>query len=268
MNRPFSHSSLSTFQQCPARFKFIYLDKISKPYDGIESFVGRRVHELLEFLYDEIQQRRLPMFDEIDDLYLDNWKKKFHKDVIIIKKGYSFDHYFNIGRDCVRQYYRKNQPFSQPAKETEYELLFKLDDEDDFQIKGIIDRLDYLGQGRWEIHDYKTSTRLMSQFEADKSRQLALYQIGLEKNLKEIVSVELVFHFLRQGVEVTTQRTPRQLNNLKIKTKNLIHTIIDRVNNSGSFEPRESALCDWCFFWEECEAKTRHNPFVNSEVTA
>jgi len=53
LNRFFSHSSLSTFEQCPARFKFIYLDRIRKPFEGIESFVGRRVHETLEFLYQE-----------------------------------------------------------------------------------------------------------------------------------------------------------------------------------------------------------------------
>ena len=40
----------------------------------------------------------------------------------------------------------------------------------------------------------------MSQNEANKDRQLALYQIGLTKIFPDVQHVKLVWHFLRQGI--------------------------------------------------------------------
>ena len=30
------------------------------------------------------------------------------------------------------------------------------------------------------------------------------------------------------------------------------------INNSSHFMPKESLLCEWCFFWEECETRIYH----------
>ena len=267
MDRPFSHSSLSTYEQCPARFKFAYLDGITKPYEGIESYVGRRVHEALEFLYKEVTSGQLPLFDAVAEFYSDCWEKKFHNGVKVIKKRFSVGHYFSMGRDCLRRYYLKHKPFNEPIKETEYSIVFKLDENDDFKIKGILDRLDKLGDGRWEIHDYKTSRRAMSQTDADNNRQLALYQIGLQKKLGEVQSMALVWHFLQQGEEVRSERTPTQLENLKKDIRKQVSEIREFSSNGGPFRPVETPLCNWCFYWEECPAKFEHNPVVKRELS-
>ena len=36
----YSHSRLSTFEQCPLRFKYQYIDKIKREEDSIEAFMG------------------------------------------------------------------------------------------------------------------------------------------------------------------------------------------------------------------------------------
>jgi hypothetical protein len=77
MTRPFSHSSLSSYEQCPARYKFSYVDNINKPYESIESFLGRRVHESLEFLYSEIRGGFLPLFDGVIDHFTKGWNEKW-----------------------------------------------------------------------------------------------------------------------------------------------------------------------------------------------
>ena len=43
----FSYSSLQSFKKCPAQFKYRYIDKIYKKDEGIEAFMGKRVHEVL-----------------------------------------------------------------------------------------------------------------------------------------------------------------------------------------------------------------------------
>ena len=69
----FSYSGLESYKKCPAQFKFRYIDKIRKPDEGIEAFTGKRVHEALEFLYNEVQSGRLPFIDSILDHYEDIW---------------------------------------------------------------------------------------------------------------------------------------------------------------------------------------------------
>ena len=50
----FSYSSLGSFKKCPQQFKIYYLDKVVKPDQGIEAFMGIIVHETLEYLYQEV----------------------------------------------------------------------------------------------------------------------------------------------------------------------------------------------------------------------
>ena len=224
------------------------------------------MHESLEFLYSEMVKGRLLLFDGVVNHFTKGWNEKWHKDVVIVKERFSVDHYFKLGPDCLGRYYRKHKPFSSPVKEIEYTVLFKMDPEDDFQIKGIIDRLDHLGDGKWEIHDYKTSSRSMSQADANRNRQLALYQLGVQQVFDGVEHVELVWHFLQHGQEVRSSRSVRQLKNLKTKIRNLVSEIKESIQNNGPFLPQKSPLCYWCFYWEECPAVAGHNPVVKREA--
>ena len=220
----------------------------------------------MEFLYSEMVKGRLLLFDGVINHFTKGWNEKWHKDVVIVKKRFSVDHYFKLGTDCLGRYYRKHKPFSSQVKEIEYTVLFKMDPEDDFQIKGIIDRLDHLGDGKWEIHDYKTSSRSMSQADANRNRQLALYQLGVQQVFDGVENVELVWHFLQHGQEVRSSRSVRQLKNLKTKIRNLVSEIKESIQNNGPFLPQKSPLCYWCFYWEECPAVAGHNPVVKREA--
>ena len=55
--------------------------------EGIEAFTGKRVHEALEFLYNEVQSGCLPFIDSILDHYEDIWKRKWHDRIAIAKRG-------------------------------------------------------------------------------------------------------------------------------------------------------------------------------------
>ena len=49
----FSYSSIQSFQKCPAQFQFRYLDRVFKKDEGIEAFMGKRVHETIEYVYNK-----------------------------------------------------------------------------------------------------------------------------------------------------------------------------------------------------------------------
>ena len=156
-----------------------------------------------------------------------------------------------MGERCIAGYYRTFSPFDQPVIGTEVEFNFALDESNDYIMKGIADRIDSDGGGNFEIHDYKTGKRMMSQLDADKDGQLALYQIALAKKYDNIESVTLKWHFLQHNKIITSKRTEGQLNKLIESIKLKIDQIRKNIIKDNQFEPKESILCNWCYYCEE-----------------
>lgn len=258
----FSYSSLETFNKCQAQFQFRYLDKVVKRAEGIEAFMGKRVHETLEFLYNQVKRGQIPLIDNILDKYNELWESEFHNKIAIVRREFNWQHYFHLGERCLAGYYRNFSPFNEPVEGNEVEIIFHLDDSDNYIIKGIVDRIDQVKHGYFEIHDYKSGKRVISQSQADQDGQLALYQIGLTQIRDPVESVDLVWHFLQKGQEVRSKRSPVQLQLLKENTKLRIDKIRTFVNSRNTFKARESILCNWCYYWEECPAKSGGNPYL------
>jgi hypothetical protein len=105
--------------------------------------------------------------------------------------------------------------------------------------------------GAFEVHDYKTGSKLPEQKELDGDRQLALYQIGVQKLWPEAKEVRLVWHEVAFDVEMRSTRTPEALEKLKAE----LGSLIDRIEAETEFPLHESALCGWCAYWDLCPAK-------------
>ncbi|MEE8336357.1 MAG: PD-(D/E)XK nuclease family protein, partial [Candidatus Neomarinimicrobiota bacterium] len=230
--------------------------------EGIEAFMGKRVHETLEFLYNQVKLGQILLIDDILDKYNELWKSEFHNKIAIVRREFNWQQYFNLGERCLAGYYRNYSPFNEPVEGNEVEIIFRLDDSDNYVIKGIVDRIDQVKHGHFEIHDYKSGKRVLSQSQADQDGQLALYQIGLTQIRDPVESVDLVWHFLQAGLEVRSKRTPVQLQTLIEKTKSKIDKIRIYIKSHKTFKARESILCNWCYYWEECHVKSGGNPFL------
>ena len=258
----FSHSSLETYKKCPAQFKIRYIDSIRKSDESIEAFMGKRVHEALEYLYNELLDGRIPFFDHVVETYRSLWKDKWHNNIGIVRKENTSNFYKYLGEDCIARYYRKHTPFVEPIVGNEIELNFKLNNDEEYQIKGIIDRLDHDGEGNWKIHDYKSGKRAFTQNQADKDNQLALYQIRLISKDDEIKTVKLVWHFLQHGIKIESVRDKKQLSDLSSNIIHQIDNIRSKISSGGEFLAKKSILCNWCYYWEECPAQNGSNPFI------
>jgi putative RecB family exonuclease len=181
----FSHSSLNCFETCPKQYHFRYVEKIRVDLEGIEAFMGKRVHEVLERLYLFVAEGKVPSLERVLFRYRQNWEERFDADRIrIVRSGTEPGFYRSGGARCLENYYRRHYPFD--ADETlglEKRIRFQIDEEGKYKIRGIIDRLVRAQDGALEIHDFKTSARVPSQATLDGDRQLALYEIGIRQQL-------------------------------------------------------------------------------------
>ena len=249
----YSHSQLNKFEDCRLQYKFIYVDGIKRKEEGIEAFLGQRFHDAMEWLYGETAFR-VPTVEEVLAYYDKDWVAKWHDEIKIVRKDRTADDYRKTGRRFIEDYYRRHQSFEEGrVLGLERYIRFPLDDAGRYRIKGIIDRLMLGPDGVFEIHDYKTGSKLPDQREVDSDRQLALYQIGVQALWPEARErgVRLVWHEVAFGVEMRSTRTAGALEELKARTA----ALIDRIEAETEFPLHESALCGWCPYWDLCPAK-------------
>ncbi|MBI4017631.1 MAG: PD-(D/E)XK nuclease family protein [Candidatus Aenigmarchaeota archaeon] len=244
----YSHSRLSTFEQCPLRFKYHYIDEIEPPEieESVEAFLGSRVHEALEKLYKDAKFQKVLALEELLTYYNEIWKKNWGPAIKIVKAGYTEENFCRMGEAYIEAYYKRHAPFNQ-AKTVglEHKVLIELNGH---TLLGFIDRLSYDPRtDTYEIHDYKTSLHLMPDETARTDRQLALYSIAVRSAYKTS-RVKLIWHFLAFEKDVVIEKTDAELEELKRDTLHLIK----RIEGERDFKPRVSALCDYCEFRPIC----------------
>jgi|TARA_Y100000310_G_scaffold265344_1_gene276338 putative RecB family exonuclease len=248
----FSHSRLSSFEQCKLKYKFRYIDKIIPDIEKtIESYLGSVVHSVLEWLYNQVKKNRIPTIDEVIVKYSEIWKAEYEEEIPIAKKQMTAGDYFNKGIQFLIDYYMKHKPFDDNTIEVEKEIIFNLDEDGKYKIKGFIDRLVYnLETEEYEVHDYKTSNNLPKQEFLDKDRQLALYSIAIKEIFGEEKKVILIWHYLSFNQKLYSKRTDEQLKKLKQETLELIK----KIELTTEFPPKKSVLCGWCEYKQICSA--------------
>ncbi|MCF7871573.1 PD-(D/E)XK nuclease family protein [Candidatus Woesearchaeota archaeon] len=244
----FSHSRISSFEQCKLKYKYHYIDKVeTEIVRTIETFMGDIVHQTLEKLYKDLKFQKLNELQELIEFYNNLWIKNWEDGILIVKEQYTAENYKIMGQKMIEDYYKHYQPFNQ-AKTIglETEDYYELNDK--YKIHVRIDRLSSPEPGVYEIHDYKTNSNMKTQEEADSDRQLAVYAMGVKKLYPDAKKIKLIWHMLAFDREVVSERTNEQLDQLKKEIIEEIELMLKEIN----FEPTKSALCNYCEYQSIC----------------
>lgn len=246
----YSHSRLGVFESCRLRYRLKYVDRVKRELEGIESFVGSRVHEALEALYRDVMLGRVPAIDPVIDGYRRNWDAEWSDDVVVSDPRASVAEQRAAGEECLRRYYARHAPF-RSDRTLGVEVRVGLDLPNGARLEGYADRVAREPDGTIAIHDYKTSSSLPAQADVDRDRQLALYQAGVERLWPGAPAVRLVWHYLRFDERLESARTREQIESLLGETARLV----DDVEAETSWSPTVSRLCAWCPYWDLCPEK-------------
>jgi putative RecB family exonuclease len=250
----FSYSGLAAYDSCPRKYAFIYRERVPKPATtSVEAFLGNRVHETFEWLYRKAALGDAPTAEATVARFHELWDAAAAESApTVVRAGMELSDYRAMGARMVADHHAANAPFDDgDTIGLEMRFDIALDATGDHRLMGFIDRVVRVAPGSWEIHDYKTSESPGGQQEADTDRQLALYELALRAMFPgEIERVELVWRYVRTGIDVRSRRTPEQLDELRAETI----ARIDAAERATVFPTRTSALCDWCEYRGICPA--------------
>jgi putative RecB family exonuclease len=230
-----SYSAINTYETCPAKYRFQYEDRLPTASSPALAF-GESLHRALYRFHDR-PVPVAPSLPELLEMLEDGWVADGFRD------GAEEAVYRDHGRQVLAEYHRTNaESFRIPAA-LEFRFSVQVDG---VQVNGVIDRLDRIPGGGYEIVDYKTSRRLPPKAQVDRDLQLSVYHLAAQ----EIWGIEperLTLYYLLPGERMTTSRSPADTEDLRRR----IATVAERIE-AGRFEPRANPLCDWCDFQARC----------------
>lgn len=243
----YSHSRISSFENCRLQYKYRYIDRIKVDTEGIEAFMGKLVHEVLEDLYKDLDLARASAPGEFGDRFDRLWEDRFGPRVRIVRENMTQEDYRATGRRCVESYFERHRPFaSGQVVGLEERVLLTLGDRR-YQLQGFVDRIDKVGEDELEIHDYKTGS-LPRPGALKMDRQLSLYEIALRQRYGRLARVRQVWHYLAHDQTFVEERSLDDLQRVRQKTIAAIQTI----EATTDFPATRSALCSWCEYQDRC----------------
>ncbi len=245
----YSQSKMGLYRECPLKYKFRYILKIPEKPKYFFSF-GTILHSVMEYLYSTPQ---FPPLEDALKFFKQKWSAQTWEE-----KGYGSpekEHEgFLEGQEIIKKYYEKHVAENLHPLSTEMKVYADIDG---LTVMGIVDRIDYLGDGKLAILDYKTGKTLKR--EPD---QLMFYQKLLENSPKLLPLVQtrdievqkikiekMLFYHLPTLTEDSFKPVDKE--ELDIFWKGAMKTAENIL--AEKFEPTPSEQsCRWCDYRGSC----------------
>ena len=246
----FSPSKLDVYKNCARRYRYRYVDGISRRRKTPETVVGVAVHAAFEELYQLVSGGKVPTLAEVLALYEKALAEEWDETVALKDARFTRDDWKRVGDGCVELYYGAHAPFDEDRTvAVEKRVGFPLEVEGrEYRIEGFVDRLSLAADGAFEIHDYKTAKSLPNQEHADADWQLALYELAVRREWPDAKDVRLKWHYVRHGKTLTSVRGAAAREALRAE----VAKTIAAIKHDHAFVPNPGPLCDWCEYRDLC----------------
>jgi RecB family exonuclease len=236
-----SFTRVDTFEQCPRRFRYQYVDGLPQAPAPQLSF-GSSIHSTLEWLYDR-KHPELPSLDETLQALFEAWDSTGYAAVDREEQLRAYAH----AREIVSAFHARvaDEGFRLPAAT---EAWFELPVGQDIVVIGAIDRVDVDGSGDLHVIDYKTSRRARSRGQVRDSLQLAIYALAT-RELYGRLPASVALDFVVPGVRVVVPVAELALDTVPDRLRAAAARI-----RAGEDTPTPNRLCDWCDYQPICPA--------------
>lgn len=239
-----SPSSASSFDGCPRRWKFKYVDRRREP-SGQAAVVGTFAHTVLEHLcglgpeHRTLDQAKALARQLWPDLEANDDYKELELDDDEAR-AFRWQSWL-----AIAGLWDLEDPAVVDVVSTEQKVTAKLGD---VPFLGIIDRVDRI-DGKLVVSDYKSGTLPGVRFRDDKIQQVMLYAAALDATNDEQPERARLLYLGQRILDVTV--TDRRLEEA---TGHISETWsgINKACETDTFEAKPGVLCGWCPFAAEC----------------
>ena len=187
----FSYSKMTLYKECPQKYKFRYILKIPEKPKYYFAF-GTALHKVMEYLYSSLKPP-FPPLETVLAFFKTDWESSTYEEKGYPSKLKEQEGYLE-GVKIIEAYYKKHLKDELSPLATEFRTTVDIDG---LSVIGIVDRIDYLGEGKVSIVDYKTGKKINR--EPD---QLMMYQ-KLMKDNKELENIVKTRYPQADGIEVS-----------------------------------------------------------------
>ncbi|MCK4667040.1 PD-(D/E)XK nuclease family protein, partial [Candidatus Dependentiae bacterium] len=231
----FSFSRLSSYLQCPFKYKKMYIEKTPQKPMGFFS-IGTTIHAVMEDIY---KWPSAPSYEKLLRLYDKYWEPAGYRTEAEKEK------YYNSGKEWLKTYFDKFISDKEWKKAVAVEKYFEIPIGNYFTI-GFIDMIYPCPDGTVEVIDYKTNPEVKTQEQVDKDLQLTLYQYVLEKLGYKVSNISLIF--MRFGEKVSTLKTPEDL----LAFEKYFIESVAKAELEKEYKPQKNEYCNNCQFKSIC----------------
>jgi RecB family exonuclease len=244
---PCTPSRLTTFSDCPRRYRMTYLDRPPPPKGGpwAHSSLGASVHNALRAWWDEpLARRTSPRAGRLLEL---GWIQEGFRDAEQSAR------WRGVARQWVQRYTDDLDPAAEP-RGTERHVAAPTGR---LAVSGRVDRLDER-DGELVVVDYKTGRYQPGPDDARGSLALALYAVASARTLRRPCRlVEL--HHLPSGRVVAWRHTDEGLDRHVRRAEAIAADIADATAALADGTPADDAFpvtpgpqCSWCDLRRSC----------------
>lgn len=256
-----SPSRANDFLTCPLLYRFRTIDRLPER-PGLAAFRGTLVHEVLDRLFDlDPQQRDLTAAVELAAPSLVDLLAADPENAFALMEEAPWpgpapevtdaarEAVLSQARALLEAYFRMENPAHVVPEQREQLVEVVL--EDQFVLRGYVDRLDITAEGL-RVVDYKTGRSPGLMWEQSAMFQLRFYALIVHRATGRIPH-RLQLLYLGNGEVLTYQPDAEDLDRFERKLRAL-WTAITRAAERGDWRANKSGKCQWCCHQALCPA--------------
>lgn len=250
-----SWSAISTYQQCPLRYYFRYIEGLEESFVSVSLALGGAVHSAAEYHFNELMCGNPPPdHDTLLDVFWDGWKSRSETAEIRFGKKDDIDSIAKTA-DRVIAAFRESEVATPSAsilgieEELRSELIPGMPD--------ILGRIDLITEtdDALTITDLKTARTRWSADQAERSGEQLMLYASLAKDLVPGKAIQLEFAVVTKSAKPVVDTLPVTFNPTRVERTKAVMQRVWHSIQEGHFYPAPSPMsCPGCPFRGPCDA--------------
>jgi len=261
-----SASRLALYSDCSLKYKFRYIDKISKPAISVHLAYGTAIHKAVEMLNLSLAKTKIDLEDMMQYFH-----DEYEKEVKAMRLENDFFRWklYEMGVNAIEKYYNEFVDYEVLGSEFKFDVPIIYPDGTKCETHSLYGFVDSIIKRKSDIMivDYKTAKEQFPKFKIDTSIQLAVYSYAfrwllqekkliknfpnIKKDKEDFISYYLFlkdYDTLNGKIKIQRKKiTDKEINKMLYICKKTLE-----AEKAEIFIPNYDSMCKYCEYKKNC----------------